>query len=312
MRTILAIFLLATVQLCFTFDLAAYKQQYQTQVEVPYKNAVTVAATDIIEYLAVSPVPTTAAGGRQVVTTLNAKAQILSADLNSAAKSSDALRQQLDKQVEQLVALAKEKDVFFMEGLWIRFFPSYQHARKQIRNGQLGEILAVKAEFGLKDLVKVDRLSKKAMGGGTILDMGVYTIQACQWVLEEEPKSIKAKGTLNEEGVDIEMSAELDYGDNKRVQINISALNQYSNSVVIVGTKGQITINEIFCSTRIIDLDGKEKHWPLPTAKFDFHYPNSCGLRYEADEVRKAIRAGKKRTRKRTTQRQFGNCTYSR
>lgn len=80
------------------------------------------------------------------------------------------------------------------------------------------------------------------MGGGTILDMGVYTIQACQWVLEEEPKSIKAKGILNEEGVDIEMTAELDYGDNKRVQINTSALNQYSNSVVIVGTKGQITV----------------------------------------------------------------------
>lgn len=63
------------------------------------------------------------------------------------------------KQAEQLIALAKEKGLFFMEGLWIRFFPSYQHVRKQLRNGLLGEILAVKAEFGLKDLVKVDRLS---------------------------------------------------------------------------------------------------------------------------------------------------------
>lgn len=83
---------------------------------------------------------------------------------------------------------------------------------------------------------------KKSMGGGTILDMGVYTIQACQWVLGEEPKSIEARGILNEEGVDIEMTANLDYGDNKKVQINTSALNQYSNSVVIIGTKGQITV----------------------------------------------------------------------
>jgi len=66
---------LAIVQLSFSFDLAAYKQQYQTQVEVPYKNAVTVAATDIIEYLAKTPVPTTADAGRQIVTTLNTKAQ---------------------------------------------------------------------------------------------------------------------------------------------------------------------------------------------------------------------------------------------
>jgi len=106
MRTLLVILFLATVQLSFSFDLAAYKQQYQTQVGVPYKNAVTVAATDIIEYLAISPVPTTAAAGRQVVTTLNTKAQMFSADLNVAAKSSDAIRQQLDKEVENLVAQA--------------------------------------------------------------------------------------------------------------------------------------------------------------------------------------------------------------
>jgi len=198
------------------------------------------------------------------------------------------------KQSEKLIALAKEKGLFFMEGIWVRFFPSYQYVRKQIRSGALGEILSVKAEFGIKDLVKVDRLSKKSMGGGTILDMGVYTLQACQWVLEKDPISIKAKGVLNEEGVDVEMTADLDYGDGKKVQVNTSALNQYSNAVKIVGTKGEITIHDIFCSTRITDIDGKEKNWPLPPAKYDFYYPNSCGFRYEAEEVRKAIRAGKK------------------
>jgi len=106
MRLILTILLLAIVRQGFTFDLAAYKQQFQTQVGVPYKNAVTVAATDIIEYLAQAPVPTTAAAGQQVVATLNAKAQTFSADLSGAAASSDALRQQLDKEVEQLVAQA--------------------------------------------------------------------------------------------------------------------------------------------------------------------------------------------------------------
>lgn len=80
------------------------------------------------------------------------------------------------------------------------------------------------------------------MGGGTILDMGVYVLQACQWVLEKNPVSIKAKGILNEEGVDVEMTADLDYGDGKKVQINTSALNQYSNSVKIIGTKGEITV----------------------------------------------------------------------
>lgn len=40
-------------------------------------------------------------------------------------------------------------------------------------------------------------------------------------------------------------------------------------------------------------MDGTEKTWPLPEAKHAFNYTNSCGLRYEAEEVRKCIRAGK-------------------
>lgn len=46
--------------------------------------------------------------------------------------------------------------------------------------------------------------------------------------------------------------------------------------------------------TAITDVDGSEKSWPFPTAKHDFNFPNGCGMRYEADEVRKCIRAGKK------------------
>jgi len=101
-----AFLFLAVLQLTCSFDLATYKQQYQTQVGVPYKSAITVVATDIIEYLAVSPVPTTADAGRQVVANLNAKAQTCTTNLGTASQSSDALRQQLDKEVENLVAQA--------------------------------------------------------------------------------------------------------------------------------------------------------------------------------------------------------------
>lgn len=44
----------------------------------------------------------------------------------------------------------------------------------------------------------------------------------------------------------------------------------------------------------IVDVDGSEKSWPLPKAKHDFNFPNSCGFVYEADEIRKYIREGKK------------------
>jgi len=199
-----------------------------------------------------------------------------------------------EKQAQKLISFAREKKLFFMEGIWCRFFPAYQYARKQVESGALGEILSVDAQFGLENLVKVDRLSKKNLGGGTTLDMGVYTIQCCQWVFREPPKSIVTTGQLNEEGVDVHMESELRYGDNKVAHIKTSALHQLSNVGVIVGTKGKLTIkNHIFCPDTVIDVDGTEKHWPLPKARLHFNFPNSCGLRYEIEAVRKCIREGK-------------------
>jgi len=104
MQKYLTVLFLAILHSTLSFDLATYKQQYQTQVGVPYKTAVTIVATDIIEYLAITPVPTTAQAGRDIVANLNAKAQTFSSNLGLASKSSDALRQQLDKEVENLVA----------------------------------------------------------------------------------------------------------------------------------------------------------------------------------------------------------------
>lgn len=51
-----------------------------------------------------------------------------------------------------------------------------------------------------------------------------------------------------------------------------------------------------WCATTITDVDGTEKSWPLPEARYNFNSTNSSGLRYEADEVRKCIREEKKQS----------------
>lgn len=55
-------------------------------------------------------------------------------------------------------------------------------------------------------------------------------------------------------------------------------------------------IPSFWCPISIIDVDGTEKTWPLPDAKYEFNFINSAGLRYEADEARKCIRDGKKQS----------------
>lgn len=135
---------------------------------------------------------------------------------------------------------------------------------------------------------------KKALGGGTILDLGVYTIQFCQWIFQKEPISIKATGVLNDDGVDMDVVAELHYGNNKVAKMRTSFLENLSNTAKIVGTKGTMTVPDFWTPTMITFDDGKEwKFTETATPKHDFIYLNSIGLRYEPEEVRKGIRNGK-------------------
>lgn len=198
-----------------------------------------------------------------------------------------------EKQVKVLVAHAKEKQLFLMEALWSRFFPSYQYLREQIESGSLGQITEVDVSFGFK-LDDVDRMTKKAQGGGTILDLGVYTIQASLWAFGgEEPASIEAKGTLNEDGCDLEMQGVLRFKNGGIARIQTSALGELENTLTVKGTKGEVKLPMFWSPQTMIAADGSIKEWPLPKARLDFNFHNSCGLRYEAEETRKCIRAGR-------------------
>lgn len=86
--------------------------------------------------------------------------------------------------------------------------------------------------------------SVKELGGGSVINSGIYAIQFCQFIFKEEPQSIKATGTLNNDGVDIETSFELTYGDNRIAQIKTSALKVLSNTAKIIGTNGELTVNK--------------------------------------------------------------------
>ncbi|KAI9583940.1 trans-1,2-dihydrobenzene-1,2-diol dehydrogenase [Glossina fuscipes] len=196
------------------------------------------------------------------------------------------------KQAKKLIQYAEMKKLFLMEAIWSRFFPAYQYLRKQIHTGVLGEIKEVSATFCV-DLKHVERLQKNSLGGGTCLDLGIYTIQCAQWAFQEPPQKIIAKGTLNADGVDVEAIAELRYSGNRKATCHFSGERLLDNKAVIKGTKGEITFLQFWSPTKIIDIDGKEKEWVLPKGKYPTNFPNSEGLRYEAAEARQCILEGK-------------------
>lgn len=89
------------------------------------------------------------------------------------------------------------------------------------------------------------------MGGGSLLDLGIYAIIYCQFVFQQEPKSITATGTLNADGVDLEMSGELNYGNKKVGKIKSSVVKTLNNTAKIIGTKGQITVNILMAKNKL-------------------------------------------------------------
>lgn len=80
------------------------------------------------------------------------------------------------------------------------------------------------------------------MGGGTILDLGVYTIQFAQFVFRSEPISITAKGQLNEDGVDVETEVEMKYACGGVARFKTSSLKELSNKANVRGSKNFMTV----------------------------------------------------------------------
>ncbi len=143
--------------------------------------------------------------------------------------------------------------------------------------------------------------SKKKLGGGSILDLGVYAVQlACLIYNHETPVSIQATGHLNQEGVDLSMSAILTYENGRTAMITTQLQLVMSNEAVIIGTEGTIRLPDLWCPTNIILPSGTvESKMPLSNSNFNFQ--NSSGLSYEAAEVRDCLKKGKAKENEKVT-----------
>jgi len=129
-----------------------------------------------------------------------------------------------------------------MEAIWSRFLPSYEFVFDQIKKGVIGHIYHVNASLGF-NIENVERVAKKALGGGTILDLGVYVINIVEQVYNGEmPEKINAVGHLNNDGVDLSVSAALKFKNGRTATIATHSQVQLLNEAHIVGTKGIIKV----------------------------------------------------------------------
>ncbi|XP_047985555.1 trans-1,2-dihydrobenzene-1,2-diol dehydrogenase-like isoform X2 [Leguminivora glycinivorella] len=197
------------------------------------------------------------------------------------------------KQAQALdIDIAKNKKVFFMEGIWSRFSPAYIALKKEIDSGKLGEVKLVEVNLGAP-IDTVDRLSKKSLGGGAVLDLGVYTIQMAQFIFNDEPTKVIATGALNEEGVDVMETIILEYSGGRRAVLNLDATMKLWNKATVTGSKGRATLEEPFhFPNTLTHVDGKVENFTLHTSNIPYNFENSAGLVYESLEVTRCIKEG--------------------
>lgn len=197
------------------------------------------------------------------------------------------------EETEELIALARKKNLFLMEAVWSRCFPSYDMVKKVINEGAIGDVKHIQATFGLH-IPEVPRVAKEELGGGAVYDLGIYTIQLAQFISQEFPTEISANGFLNEHGVDKLVAINLKYsGSGLLASLSCSSESCMPNEAEISGTKGFIRIHFPFWCPTKITVNGKTHEFTLPDVPIKVNFDNSAGLTYEAQEVRRCLLAGK-------------------
>jgi len=196
------------------------------------------------------------------------------------------------EQTSELFDLAKSKKVFFMEGIWSRCFPLYHHIQDQLKIGTIGEVVGVTCEFG-QPINHRERVKNKAIGGGGLMDIGIYVIQfAIMAFGGKEPYAVNAVGTKMTSGADETGSLMLQFGDGKFAHLVYSCKVKMKNNAVIYGTSGQIEIPDIFWSPTSLLVNGEKIVFPVPSSKFLLNFPNSEGFVFEVEEVARCLENG--------------------
>ncbi|XP_044751974.1 trans-1,2-dihydrobenzene-1,2-diol dehydrogenase-like isoform X2 [Coccinella septempunctata] len=196
-----------------------------------------------------------------------------------------------EKLTTDLVNLARCKQVFLMEAVWSRCFPAYRKLEELIADGNIGEVLYLNVNFGF-DLQNKERVKNKDLGGGAILDIGVYCLQFQQFVFRGlQPTKMVVNGSLTQDGVDGTTGALISYPGGKLASITCSAEVKMPNEAIIVGTKGTLRIPNFWCPTEIKAEDQTYK-FDLPQSRVKFNHMNSAGLSYEAMEVKRCLEEG--------------------
>jgi len=188
----------------------------------------------------------------------------------------------------EMIEAAKTNNRFLMEAMWIRFRPIMYKIREIIAAGTLGEIQLVTANIGWKSSFDPEfRLYKPALGGGALLDGGVYPVSFASMVLGA-PDQVTGVATLGESNVDENASIALRHPSGAVAALGVTIRANPVSLGMIVGDKGTILIDHDWhkAETFTLLVPGQEPQ------SFDYTLTEGLGYQFEAIEVMRCLREG--------------------
>ena len=189
-------------------------------------------------------------------------------------------------ETKTLVKTAKSSKLFLMEAMWMRYLPAIVKVRELLTQGEIGEIRMVIADFGNR--IPWDpsgRLLNPELGGGALLDVGIYPVSFASMVLGDSPTKITGIAHLGETGVDEQFSAVLGYEAGKIAALSGAVRTSLPNEARIIGTEGYVRVPDFWRASSLeLYQNGKMEKFEIPF--------RSTGYIHEAEEAMYCLREG--------------------
>ena len=188
----------------------------------------------------------------------------------------------------EVIKHARGKGVYVMEAMWSRFFPVACDVRQWIADGKIGDVLFVTADFGFRaGFNPKGRLFAPELGGGALLDVGVYAVSFASMIYGTQPTKITSMAELGETKVDEHAAMLFGYADGAMAALRTSIRVSTTMRAQIEGTEGKIDIPPLFWRPESATLTAGG------TTIVSEHAPEGNGWNYEAAAVMEDVRAGK-------------------
>ena len=186
------------------------------------------------------------------------------------------------KEVAQMIAASKENNTFLMEAFWVRFKPKFNKVKELIASEDLGKLKLLKSDFFFKaNFNPNSRLFDLELGGGSLLDIGIYPVFTSLMLLGK-PTQIKAIPQLCSTGTEVKITILLTYENGAIAILNSGLDADYKNDSEITFEKGHLKYQR-FDNTPI------ELYVNNTSQLIDFDKGHYLGYHFEAEHVMKCL-----------------------